>query len=478
MTDAPLKKNDTVELEIGGYTSEGAGVGRAGGMAVFVPGSARGDRIKALIIKTQKSYAVGRILEIEEPSPYRIESDCPVSMRCGGCAFRHVAYSHELDIKRERVADAFARVGGLDVEVDDILRASPARYRNKAVYQFGVGKDGDVLAGFYAPYSHRIIPCGDCLLHPRVFADILGEVVGFIKEKNIPVYDETSGAGLMRRLFLRRGTASDEICVCFVAARADVPGLYELSERLTSRFPRIVSVFVDVDDRRGNAVMTGDIRLIRGRERIGDVLLGKSFLISPLSFYQVNHDGAELLFGKVKEHIDALGGVPSVLDMYCGAGVIGICCAGEGSALRGFDVNASSIDDARENARRNGLTDARFICADADEAARRLADEGFSPDVVIMDPPRKGSTPGVLSIAADTAKKAIVYVSCDPATLARDCRILDGLGWSVVSVTPVDMFPGTANVETVCCLYHQKRDFISVPYEQRNADYLKKNKSE
>lgn len=447
-----LSKNQLVELTIDGWSSDGSGIGRAEGMAVFVPGSAVGDRLLCRIIKVSKNYAAGRTEKLLVPSPDRIEPDCPVCARCGGCNFRHIDYAAEKALKRDRVRDAFTRIGKLDVQVGEIMTAgSPDRYRNKAVYQLGTLPDGRVCAGFYAPFSHRIVPCGDCRLQPSVFSDIVKAVLDFADRKKLSVYDETTCRGLLRRLYLRIAPSTGQILVCLVITDGQFPSSAEFVSGLTGAFPAIAGIFTDLDDSAGNAVLTPGIKKLWGADYIEDELAGRRFRISPLSFYQVNHDAAELIYGLARSYVKELG-ASSLLDLYCGTGTIGIACASDKVKLMGADISPDAIRDARENARLNGLNDAEYFAADADEAVSRFEKSGTSPDIVILDPPRKGCSPAVVDAASRLAGKAVIYISCDPATLARDCAAFASRGLTVRAVTPADMFPRTANVETVVLL--------------------------
>ncbi|MCR5041305.1 MAG: 23S rRNA (uracil(1939)-C(5))-methyltransferase RlmD, partial [Clostridia bacterium] len=324
------------------------------------------------------------------------------------------------------------------------------RYRNKAIYQFAeIG--GRLTAGFYARHSHRVVPCGDCPLHPEAFGKILKKVIYHAEKQNVSAYDEQTGKGVLRRLYLR-STAAGDVMLCVVCSKP-TPQVKQLCASMLG-FERTVSCYINVCNKPGNAVLSDKMLHIAGVAKLEDVLCGKRFLLSPASFYQVNHDGAELLYSTVRS---LAGEAESILDMYCGTGTIGICCASGGTSLTGFDVNADATDDARLNAGANGLDNALFICADAEEFAKKH-DTKSAFDVVIMDPPRKGSTPEVVGLACRCAKEKIVYVSCDPATLARDCALFIKLGWRIDRSVPVDMFPRTANIETVVSLVRATPD--------------------
>jgi len=443
------QKNSEWELAIQSVTSEGNGVGKLDGYTVFVPDTAAGDLCRVKLLKCNKSYAYGKLLEVVSPSPDRREADCPVYPQCGGCVFRHIRYEAELRIKQEAVRDAFRRLGGIGAPVREILgSASQEGYRNKAQYPVGADREGKLISGFYARHSHRIVSCGRCALLPERFSEIRQEVLDFLREKKIPPYEESTGEGAVRHIYLRRGEVTGEILVCLVSAWEKLPGEKALAVRLRERFPEVAGVVLNYNSRRDNVILGDSCRTLAGEGVIRDVLCGIEVSLSPLSFYQVNHAQTEVLYRKAIEYA-SLGADSLLLDLYCGAGTIGLAAAKEsGCRLLGVEIVPEAIENARENARRNGIEGARFLCADAGKAASLLEAEGVRPNVVIVDPPRKGLGEEVIGAILRMAPERIVMVSCNPATAARDAALF--AGYRAEEITPVDLFPRTGHVEAVC----------------------------
>ncbi len=446
-----MKKNDIVELTVTGTNAEGSGVGRCQGVAVFVPMAAEGDRLEVQILKTAKTFAYGRIHKILAPSPHRIPVDCPAYAQCGGCVFRHISYAEETRVKRQRVVDALARIGGFpDLPVRDLIAAEdPDHYRNKAQIPVGPGSAGGVSLGFYAAHSHRVIPCASCLLQPAAFGACIRAFQDWARETKPEVYDETAHKGRLRHFCLRQAKGTGELMACVVVNAGGVPREADLVERLRKAAPELQSVIMNTNRDKTNVIWGKKCRTAWGKDTITDTLCGLRFHISPLSFYQVNHDQAERLYGIAADYAGLTGG-QTVLDLYCGAGTIGLSMAGNAKKVIGVEIVPQAVEDAVANAALNGIENAEFLCADAAEAAKLLADRGERPDVVVLDPPRKGCDPALLhTVGADMAPRRIVYVSCDPATLARDVKILAALGYNPLEATPLDMFPRTSHVETV-----------------------------
>lgn len=443
-----LKKNDLVPLTIQAITNEGSGVGRYEGMAVFVPGSAPGDKLTVRIVKVLSSYCYGIIQEIVQPGPERIEPACPVCHRCGGCSLQHLSYQAELAEKERWVADALSRIGGISLPVRPIL-SSPqiTGYRNKAQYPIGKGKTG-ACCGFYAPRSHTLVPFENCLLQPPFFSDIARAVCRYIDRSGEEPYDEKSGTGLFRHLYLRWGEATGQVMVCLVVNGERVPQPQLLVSAVLSACPGVTSILVNTNKKNTNVILGEETRVLFGTPSIQDVLAGVEVEISPLSFYQVNRQGAELLYRQAAEMAD-LGPEDILLDLYCGAGTIGLSMARRVKTLVGVEVVESAVRDADKNTERNGISNARFLCADAGTAAARLEAEGLRPTVVVMDPPRKGCDVATLAAVARMSPRRVVMVSCNPATMARDLKVLEEAGYRTEAVQPVDMFPRTAHVETV-----------------------------
>ncbi|MGN0453455.1 MAG: 23S rRNA (uracil(1939)-C(5))-methyltransferase RlmD [Ruminococcus sp.] len=451
--DGMFKKNDIINLKIDALTSEGSGVGRSEeGIAVFVPDSAVGDELTVKILKVKKTHAFGKIENIVKSSADRIKPQCPVSRQCGGCVYNHISYEAELRAKEQRVKDAIKRIGGIDTQVNAIIGAeSECRYRNKAQIPFGRDKDGKVTMGFFFRHSHRIVGNGDCLLQPESFFIVANALRAFIEEKGISVYDEEKHKGLIRHLYLRYGEKTDELMVCIVINGSIVPCEDELTELLRAEAPNIKSIIVNSNKEKTNVVLGKSFRTVYGEDNITDVLCGLKFYLSPQSFYQVNRKQAEKLYSLTRDFA-GLKEDDVLVDLYCGTGTIGLTMARDCKCLVGVEIVPEAIEDAKKNAELNGIGNARFICGDAAEGALRLKAEGLAPNVIVIDPPRKGCDAELLSTIVKMNPERIVYVSCDPATLARDLKILCADGYTCEIITPVDMFPRTAHVETVALL--------------------------
>ena len=441
-----MKKNDIIELLITDITHEGSGVGKYNGMAVFVPNTAVGDKIKAHILKVNKNYSFAKCEELIMPSKHRIRVDCGVFSRCGGCALRHIDYESECELKQNRVSQTMQRIGKAEFDSKLIIRANnPNRYRNKAMYPISEKHE----IGFYSHHSHRVVACDDCLLHPDAFYKAGKVFTDFIKKYSLSVYNEETNTGLLRHFYLRHGRETGEIMACVVANGNRIPNGDELVENLKNALgDNLKSVILNVNTKKTNVVLGDKNVLLYGREYIYDVLCGVKIRISPHSFYQVNHDMAELLYKKAAEYAKPEN--KNILDLYCGAGTIGLSMAREAKSIIGVEIVDAAVRDADINAKENGIKNARFICSDASQAVVQLKSEGITADIVILDPPRKGCDEALLkTVANGFAPERIVYVSCDVATLARDTSILETLGYKLVEYTPVDLFPRTAHVETV-----------------------------
>lgn len=452
-----LKKNDVIQAEIEGMTSEGSGVAHYEGMAVFVPNSAPGDVAELIIIKVTGSYAVGKIKALVKPGKGRCEPDCPSYPKCGGCTFRHLDYAEECRIKLQRVNDAMKRIGGIDMEAENFLAArEPDRYRNKAQIPFG-SEGGQTVFGFYAERSHRIIPFADCRLQPEIFGAIAQTTANFLNDTSNDIYDEITGKGRFRHLYIRRGFATGEIMVCAVVNANGLVREDEFVRRIRAVSPEIKSIIINVNREKTNVILGQKCRTAWGRDTICDILCGVRFEISPLSFYQVNRAQAERLYLKAAEYA-GLDGSQVLFDLYCGTGTVGLTMAARAKALYGIEIIPDAVKNAIHNAGINDIETAHFICADAAEGTRQLRGEGIIPDVVVIDPPRKGCSPDVISLINELSPERVAYISCDPATLARDVARLRESGWQLERFTAVDMFPRTANVETVALLSHKKPD--------------------
>ncbi|MBQ8605375.1 MAG: 23S rRNA (uracil(1939)-C(5))-methyltransferase RlmD [Clostridia bacterium] len=438
-----MKKNDELEVLIEGYSADGAGVAKPDGFVLFIPGTIVGERVLAHVTKLTKNYGYAKAMKIIAPSEHRVCPDCEKAAACGGCQLRHMSYAEQLSFKKQKV-EANMRKAGITCPVSDTL-PSPAllEYRNKAQYPIRM-QGGKITGGFYRQNSHTVIEC-ECVIQPRIFNDILRATLDFMTEHKISAYDEQTLRGTVRHLYLRRGKT---IMVCLVV-KGDFPLKKQFSDKLRVQFPEISTVCINYNDKNTNVVLGDRYETVYGEGYITDTLMGYEFDISPESFYQVNRDGCEVLYGEVKRHA---AGARSLLDLYCGIGTIGICVSDKVESLTGIEIVEKAIENARANALKNNITSARFAAMDA-KSAGEFADGQY--DTIIVDPPRKGCDIGTLEYLESKAPERLIYVSCDSATLARDLKILTEKGFEVKEITPVDMFPSTYHVETVVLLVRQ-----------------------
>ena len=442
-----LAKNQEHTVTIEGYGEGGMGVARIDGRVVFVHGALRGEKCRVLILKTLKSVAFAKVLEVLEPSSERITPDCPYFPRCGGCTYRHIRYEEELRLKRQRVQDNLSRIGGSDVTVEEILGAQDTlRYRNKA--QYPVSKDGAV--GFYRARTHEVIECEHCLL-VRPEADAAAEALReYMQSCRVAGYDEKTGRGLIRHLYVRSNAAGESL-ICVLVNGDKLPKEDRLVALLRDACPKCTGIVLGTNTKKGNVILGDRYRTLWGSDRLEDTLCGKTFRLSVPSFYQVNRVQAERLYAKAIEFAD-LTGQETVLDLYCGAGTITLALSDHAKKVLGAEIVPEAIDDARENAARNGVKNAEFFCGDASDVAKKLARENLRPDVITVDPPRKGLAADVVESIAAMQPQRVVYVSCDSATMARDVKRLADLGYTARRACAVDMFPRADHVETVVLL--------------------------
>lgn len=442
-----LAKNQEHTVTIEGYGEGGMGVARIDGRVVFVHGALRGEKCRVLILKTLKSVAFAKVLEVLEPSSERMESDCPYFPRCGGCTYRHIRYEEELRLKKQRVQDNLSRIGGSDVTVEEILGAQDTlRYRNKA--QYPVSKDGAV--GFYRARTHEVIECEHCLL-VRPEADAAAEALrAYMQSCHVAGYDEKTGRGLVRHLYVRSNAAGESL-ICVLVNGDKLPKEDRLVALLRDACPKCTGIVLGTNTKKGNVILGDRYRTLWGSDRLEDTLCGKTFRLSVPSFYQVNRVQAERLYAKTIEFAD-LTGQETVLDLYCGAGTITLALSDHAKKVLGTEIVPEAIDDARENAARNGVKNAEFFCGDASDVAKKLARENLRPDVITVDPPRKGLAADVVESIAEMQPGRVVYVSCDSATMARDVKRLADLGYTAQRACAVDMFPRADHVETICLL--------------------------
>ena len=442
-----LEKNRIYRAHIDGYSSEGLGIARIDGQVVFVHGAIRGEVCDVLVMKVLKNAAFGKIAALAEPSPARRTPDCPYYGRCGGCDFRHMSYEEELWAKRARVQDALTRIGGAEVTVEDILGAEqPLHYRNKSIYP--ISPAGEV--GFYRARSHQVVHVEHCLIQ-KPEADALAQALrDYIARFRVPPYDETTGRGLLRHLYVRTSCRGESL-TCLLVNGSRLPHEQELVDMLRAAAPGVCGVVLGENTRRGNAILGDRYRTLWGRDYLTDTLCGLELRLSVPSFYQVNHDQAQRLYEKALEYA-GLTGRELAVDLYCGAGTITQVLARRARHVIGGEIVPEAIRDAEDSARRNGVENVEFLCGDASRLAAELRQRGLRPDVICVDPPRKGLAPDVVEAAASMTPGRIVYVSCDPATLARDVARFAPLGYCPVRACAVDLFPGTAHVETVVLL--------------------------
>lgn len=445
-----LIQNQIYTATITDYTIQGQGIAHVEGCAVFIPNAIAGEVCEIQITKAAKTWAAGRIRRILEVSPHRVNRACPQSKLCGGCAFQHMDYQEECRLKAERVRQALNRLGGEALETMDLLPAPETRrYRNKAQYPVAQEKQR-AMAGFYREGTHQVVSCPQCgILAPEMDA-VRDAVVDYMNQYRVSAYDEGSGTGLVRHIYVRKGWVSGQLLVCLVVNGTRLPRQEALLERL-QRIPGFATLVLSVHQKPGNAVLGNTFHTLYGPGWIEDTLCGLTFRLSPRSFYQVNHDQAERLYALAI----AGAGIQKtdvVLDLYCGVGTITLAMAKAAGRVIGVEVEPQAVADAQDNARRNGVQNAEFFCGDAGQAVRSLQEQGLTPDVVVVDPPRKGLSPDVIQALTQMSPRKIVYISCDPATLARDVALLKEQNFRLLEARAVDMFPRCAHVETVAWL--------------------------
>lgn len=456
---AGLLKNQVHTVTITGYSAEGLGVARIDGQVVFVHGGIRGEVCTVRILKVLKQLAFGRVEEILEESPARRAPDCPHFPACGGCALRHISYAEELDAKRQWVEDALRRVGGVETEVGILGADAVDGYRNKAI--FPVSPAGQ--AGFYRARSHDVIPAVDCRLQTPQANAVAQAVEAYLREEGVPAYDERSGQGLLRHIYIRTSQAGRTL-VCLAVNGASLPREAALAERIRRACPQVIGVVLNTNTRDTNVVLGDAYRTIWGEDTLTDTLCGLSVRLSVPSFYQVNRAQAERLYQKAVEFA-GLTGRETVLELYCGAGTITMVMARHAAQVIGAEIVPEAVENAQANARANGVENVSFLTGDAGAVAAKFAEEQMRPDVVVVDPPRKGLEDGVATSIAAMGPERVIYVSCNPGTLARDVKRFRGEGYSLVRAAAVDMFPRTVHVETVVLLSKGEIDSQKVRVE-------------
>ena len=460
------RKNDMVTLDIVDCGTNGEGIGKADGFTVFVKDAVIGDRVTAKIMKAKKNYGYGRLMEILTPSPDRAEPVCPSARQCGGCQLQALSYEKQLEFKADKVRGHLERIGGFaNLPMEPIIgMKDPFHYRNKAQFPVGRNRDGKIVTGFYAGRTHSIIENRDCVLGVPQNREILDRVIDYMETYDISPYDEVTGKGLIRHIFTRYGYHTGEIMVCIVANGSRLPHQQELVKALRE-IPGMTSITLNINKNRNNVILGEKIQVLWGQEYITDKIGDISYQISPLSFYQVNPQQTWELYSKALEYAD-LHGEETVWDLYCGIGTISLFLAQKAKFVRGVEIVPAAIEDARRNARLNGIKNAEFYVGKAEEVlpdyyadyAARHPGENARADVIVVDPPRKGCDETLLNTIVEMQPEKVVYVSCDSATLARDLKYLCERGYQVKKVCPVDMFPMTVHVETVVLLSHKKPD--------------------
>ena len=451
-----LIKNQIYEATVTDYTAEGQGIAHVEGCAVFLPNAVAGERVRLRIEHPRKTWAAGKIVEILEKSPHRVNRECPVAKLCGGCDFWHMDYEEETRLKAERVKTCLNRLGGENLTEVPILAAPTCYgYRNKAQYPVS-SKKGRAYAGFFRAGTHDVVENQRCLILPEQTDAVKDAVMDYVNQYRVPAYDETTHTGLLRHIYVRRGAVSGQILVCLVCNGEKLPKVDALIARLKA-IPGFTTLVLSVNTKKGNAVLGDKFVTLCGPGYIEDTLCGLNFRLSPRSFYQVNHHQAQRLYEAAISQAEITKN-DTVLDLYCGVGTITLAMAGAAGKVIGVEVIPQAVEDARDNAKRNGIENAEFFCGDAGAAALELEKNGVKPDVVVVDPPRKGLNADTIEALHRMAPRRIVYVSCDPATLARDVALLKDQGYTLASATAADLFPRCSHVESIVCLRREKVD--------------------
>ena len=453
------RKNDIVTLEIVDCGTDGEGIGKADGFTVFVKDAVIGDIVTAKIMKAKKNYGYGRLMEILKPSPYRVEPVCPSARQCGGCQLQAVSYEEQKVFKEKKLRGHLERIGGFrDLPMEPMIGMDePYHYRNKAQFPVGRNKEGRIITGFYAGRTHAIIENRDCALGIPQNKEILDIVIAHMEKYGIAPYDEMTGKGLVRHIFVRYGFFTGELMVCLIINGQDLPHQKELIEKLRE-IPGMASISLNINKKRSNVILGDKVKTIWGQEYITDKIGDISYEISPLSFFQVNPKQTWKLYSKALEYAD-LHGEETVWDLYCGIGTISLFLAQQAKFVRGVEIVPAAIDDAKRNAQINNIENVEFFVGKAEEVLpREYEKNGVYADVIVVDPPRKGCDEMLLKTILKMQPKRVVYVSCDSATLARDLRFLCDNGYELKKVCGVDQFPQTVHVETVVLLSQQKPD--------------------
>ena len=462
-----FRKNDLVTLEIEDCGIDGEGIGKADGFTVFVKDAVIGDTVTAKIIKAKKNYGYGRLMEVLKPSPYRVEPKCEFARQCGGCQLQALSYDQQLVFKTNKVKGHLERIGGFtDIPMEPIIGMDELfHYRNKAQFPVGRNKEGKIVTGFYAGRTHNIIENRDCALGVAENKEVLDRVIAHMEKYGIEPYNEATGKGLVRHVLIRYGYFTKEVMVCLILNGNKIPK-EELLVKSLCEIPGMTSITINVNKKHSNVILGEEIRLLWGQEYITDRIGDISYQISPLSFYQVNPMQTQKLYAKALEYAD-LHGQETVWDLYCGIGTISLFLAQKAKFVRGVEIVPAAIENAKENAKLNGLENTEFFVGKAEEVLpREYKKNGVYADVIVVDPPRKGCDETLLETMVEMNPERIVYVSCDSATLARDLKYLCERGYELRKVCPVDQFGMTVHVETVVLLSHKKADsYIHIDVE-------------
>lgn len=450
-----LVKNSIHTVLCTGYTAEAMGVCRIDGRVVFVAGLLRGETAEIQIVKDTTRVAYGKINKLLTQSPHRATLSCPHFPQCGGCATQHMDSEEEAYFKTARVQDAVERIGGFSLTVDPVIPSEKTtRYRNKAQFPIGM-QNGKVVSGFYRQRSHSVIPTDDCLLQTELANAVVATVRNWMEDCSVPAYDEITHKGMIRHVFVRSGDVSAVLCLI---SKSKPRHLDELISRVHAAHPEITGIVLNLNPDKTNVILGNKTLTLWGDANMTDTLCGLRFSLAPEAFYQVNRDQAERLYNIALAYAD-LDDAHTALDLYCGAGTITLCLAKKAKHVLGIEVVPEAIENAKKNAAENGVSNVDFACADATVAAGELASRGELPDVVVVDPPRKGLTREVVDAIAAMKPSRVVYVSCDPATMARDLKYLcDTAPYTLSRVTPVDLFPKTYHVESVALLMRHEKD--------------------
>ena len=448
MNECPVKKNEDYVISIDNMGSSGEGVGRVDGFTVFVPGAIKGEKVKIKVVKVNKNFAFGKLIKIVEQSGERVDCQCSVFKRCGGCQLQYLSYKGQLEYKKQKVKDDIERISRLNVPVyDTISMDNPYEYRNKV--QLPVRrKDGKSILGFFAERSHDIIEMNDCIIENKKSKLAADVVKTWIEKYNIEPYDEKSSTGVLRHLMIRTAFKTGEVMVVLVTNGVNLPYKNEIIQELSKKIDGIKSIIQNINDRKGNTVLGKKNITLWGRSYIEDSIGSLKFDISPLSFFQVNPVQTEVLYKKVIEYC-SFSGDEVVFDAYCGIGTISLFVSRYVKMVYGVEIVPEAIINAKENAKKNNIDNVKFITGKSEEVIPDLISKGVKADIVIVDPPRKGCAKELIEEVSKMRPKEVIYVSCNPATLARDLKIFDGLGYKTCFAQPVDMFPQTYHVETI-----------------------------